>query len=204
MQENAPESEGLLEQAGQGDVRARDQLLALHRDRLRRMVAVHLDRRMAARIDPSDVVQEALADACQQLPRYLRERPLPFYPWLRQLAWNRLVELYRKHVMAQRRSVNREERPALPDESVLELADRLVGNVSSPSKQIIREEMRQRVRQALVALPERDREVLVMRHLEQLPMAEIAAILGSSEGAVKVRHLRALERLHAILAAQEK
>src|SRR5204863_7281815 len=101
--------------------------------------------------------------------------------------------------LAQRRSVLRETPPALPDESVAELADLLVSSQSTPSKQLMREELRARVRQALLELGERDREVLVMRHLEEMAMAEIAAVLGVSEGAVKVRHVRALQRLRAVL-----
>lgn len=198
MDPTSTELEQLLEQAARGDLHAREQLLALHRDRLRLMVSVHLDRRVAARLDPSDVIQEALVDASQQLSGYLRDRPLPFYPWLRQIAWNRLIELYRKHVIAQKRSVTREESPALPDQSVVALAERLVSS-STPSKEMIRDELCKRVRQALLDLAEHDREVLVMRHLEQMPMAEIAAILGVSEGAVKVRHLRALRRLRESL-----
>lgn len=199
-----PNPDDLLEQASQGDAQAREQLLVLHRERLRRMIAIRIDRRMAARVDPSDVVQDALAEAHRQLTDYLRERPLPFYPWLRQLAWNRLVELHRKHVLAQCRSVTREERLVLPEESVLVLVDRLVASGSSPSQRVVREEMRQRVQQALANLSERDREVLILRHLEQLPMAEIAAILGISEGAVKVRHLRALSRLQVRLAEPDE
>src|ERR1700757_2715447 len=92
------------------------ELLDRHRDRLRRMVAVRLDPRLAAGVDPSDVVQEALAKADAKLDRYLRERPLPFYPWLRQLAQERLIDLHRRHVQARRRSVTREEAAAgLPD-----------------------------------------------------------------------------------------
>ena len=82
-----PDTDQLLDRAAQGDDRARQQLLARHRRQLRRMVATHLDRRLAARVDASDVVQEALADAARKLDGYLRERPLPFYPWLRRLAW---------------------------------------------------------------------------------------------------------------------
>jgi RNA polymerase sigma-70 factor (ECF subfamily) len=201
--DTTPPEDDLLVRARAGDARACEQLLTVHRDRLRRMVAVRLDRRMAARVDPSDVVQEALADACGLLPGYLKEQPLPFYPWLRQLAWNRLVELYRKHVLAQRRSVTREETPRLPEESVLELAERLVAAGSTPSRRLARDELRARVRQALLELSERDREVLVLRYLEQLPVAEIAAVLGISEGAVKVRNVRALQRLRAVLGAGE-
>jgi RNA polymerase sigma-70 factor (ECF subfamily) len=98
----------LLRAAANGDEAAVPRLLARHRGRLRQMVAVYLDHRLAARVDPSDVVQEALADASQGFTDYLRERPLPFYPWLRQFAWQRLLQLHRHHIRARRRSVERE------------------------------------------------------------------------------------------------
>src|SRR3954465_3996851 len=104
MVPDVTDTDELLRTAELGDESARAELLARHRDRLRRMVAVRIDRRLAARVDPSDVVQEALADAATGLSAYLRARPLPFYPWLRQVAWLRLVQLYRHHVVAQRRS----------------------------------------------------------------------------------------------------
>src|SRR5262249_29388379 len=130
-----------------------------------------------------------------------RQRPVPFYPWLRQLAWERLIELHRRHLHAQRRSVKREEplAPHLSDESALQLADRVLARQSSPSDRAIRSEVRARIRTALDKLSERDREVLALRHLEQLSTRETAAVLGISEGAVKVRHLRALERLRVLL-----
>ena len=197
-----PQIDALIEQARQGDPLARHRLLERCRARLRRMVAVRLDRRLAARVDASDVVQEALADASQRLDDYLLSCPLPFFAWLRQLAWDRLVELHRRHLHAERRSVTREEGAAmgLSDESALHLAERLVGSGTSPSGRLMREELRDRVRSALARLSERDREVLVMRHLEQLSTEEVAAVLGISEGAVKVRLLRALERLRGRLA----
>ena len=120
MAEHDAETEALLASAEDGDGAARELLLGRHRDRLRHMVAVRMDRRLSARLDPSDVVQEALVDAHLELPRYLSERPLPFYPWLRQLAGERLAELHRRHVQAARRSVRREEPGVLPlpDESL--------------------------------------------------------------------------------------
>src|SRR5262249_50534397 len=155
------------------------------------------------RLDPSDIIQDVLIKAHRQLAGYLRERPLPFYAWLRQIASQRLIDIYRRHFRAQRRSVLREEPPALPDDSVAELADLLISSQSTPSKQLLREELRARVRTALLELRERDREILVMRHLEEMAMSEIAAVLGVSEGAVKVRHLRALKRLHGALRGDE-
>jgi RNA polymerase sigma-70 factor (ECF subfamily) len=197
-----PQIDALIEQARQGDAAARQRLLERCRPRLRRMVAVRLDRRLAARVDASDVVQEALADASRRLDDYLLSPPLPFFAWLRQLAWDRLVELHRRHLHAERRSVTREEGPAMDwsDESALHLAQRLIGSGTSPSERLMREELRDRVRSAMARLSERDREVLVMRHLEQLSTEEVAAVLGISEGAVKVRLLRALERLRGRLA----
>jgi RNA polymerase sigma-70 factor (ECF subfamily) len=201
-----PDTEELLRQAENGDPGARDGLLARHRDRLRKMIAWRLDRRLAARVDPSDVVQEVLLEANGKMDRYLRERPLPFFPWLRALAGEHLAALHRRHVRAQGRSVLREEPGLLnlPDESAAELGARLVTSSTSPTQRVLRQEQRERVRQALGQLSERDREVLVLRNLEQLSVADTAEVLRISAGAVKLRHLRALERLRALLAEREK
>src|SRR5262245_34469723 len=119
MPTSQPDTDELLNRAAHGDRRARDELLGRHRQRLRNMVAIRLDRRLLARIDPSDVVQEAIMDAERLLSDYFVERPLPFYPWLRRLAWKRLMKLYQDHLDAQKRSAKREAHaiPALPDES---------------------------------------------------------------------------------------
>jgi RNA polymerase sigma-70 factor (ECF subfamily) len=201
-----PDTEELVRQAGNGDAGARNGLLARHRDRLRTMIAWRLDRRLAARVDPSDVAQEVLLEASAKMDRYLRERPLPFFAWLRSLAGERLALLHRRHVRACGRSVLREEPGllGLPDESAAELADRLVTSSTSPSRWALRQEQRQRVRHALGRLPEPDREVLVLRNLEQLSVADTAEVLGISAGAVKLRHLRALVRLRALLGEEEK
>jgi RNA polymerase sigma-70 factor, ECF subfamily len=194
------DTERLLGRAADGDSAARDQLLERFRRRLRRMVAVRFDPRLAARVDPSDVVQETLAEAAAQLSRYLQERPLPFYPWLRQMAQRRLIDLNRRHVQARRRTVTREEAVGgLPDQSALALAERLFGRTSSPSARLHRQERRDRVRAAFASLPEADREVLILRILEGLPTRETAAVLAMSEVAVRSRQVRALERLKARL-----
>jgi RNA polymerase sigma-70 factor (ECF subfamily) len=195
------ETEALIRQAADGDCVARQQLIALHRERLRRMVAVRMDGRLASRIDASDVVQEALAEADRQLDAYFQERPLPFYPWLRQFAWQRLRHVHRHHIDARRRSVAREvpwELP-LPDRSANDLARRMTAHGTSPSRRLIRDEECERVRAALSRLDPRDREVLVLRYLEGLSTEETAAVLGIRAGAVKMRHVRALERLRGLL-----
>src|SRR5436853_2187221 len=128
MTQPQPDTEELLRRAGDGDRDARGAVLDRHRRRLRRMVALRMDPRLAARVDASDVVQETLAEADRRMSDYLRERPLPFYPWLRRLALDRLAWQHRFHVRAARRSVTREELAPLrlPDGSALELANRLL------------------------------------------------------------------------------
>jgi RNA polymerase sigma-70 factor, ECF subfamily len=191
----------LVQRASHGDEEARHRLLGLHRARLRHMVALRMDHRLAARVDPSDIVQEALIDAAGRLDEYLSRPPLPFYPWLRQFAWERLVDVHRRHLHAGRRSVSREERAPmlLSGQSAACLADCLLDTGTSPSCGVIREELRRRVQDALAEMPPRDREVLVMRYLERLSIAEIAASLGIGEGAVKSRQMRALLRLRALM-----
>jgi RNA polymerase sigma-70 factor (ECF subfamily) len=190
-----PETEVLLARARQGDQSAVEGLLAGHRGRLRQMVAVRMDPQLSARVDPSDVVQEALVAASQRLSEYLRNPPLPFYPWLRQIAWDRLVDLHRRHIRAGSRTVTREEPLGMSDTSAMQLADRLLTGSTSLLKRLLRKELLARVQLALAELAPDDREILVLRHLEQSTTAECAAILGISETAAKQRHLRAVRRL---------
>jgi RNA polymerase sigma-70 factor (ECF subfamily) len=196
-----PDTEHLLRRVAQGDDAARGPLLERHRQRLRHMIALRLDRRLQARLDPSDVLQETLAEADQKLSEYARQRPLPFYPWLRCLAWECLQRLHRQHIRAGKRSVCREEPQGLtlPDESAQELADQLAARGSAPSARLRHDERRRRVHEALERLREGDREVLVLRYLERLSTREIAAVLGLSEAGVKTRQLRALQRLRDLL-----
>jgi RNA polymerase sigma-70 factor (ECF subfamily) len=192
----------LIDRAFRGDGAARQELLERHRDHLRRMVASRLDRRLARRLDASDVVQETLADAARRMDDYLRDRPLPFFGWLRQIAGERVIDAHRRHIGSQRRSVNREGRvEGLPDPSAAELALRLVASDTSPSNRLSRRERCDQVMTALNSLTRGDREILVMRYLEQLDAAAIAEVLGISEGAVKARVLRALIRLRDLMGA---
>jgi len=197
------ETAELIGRAKAGDQAAWSCLVSSFRPRLRRMVGIRMDRLLAARVDPSDVVQETLAEAARKLPQYQAERQLPFYPWLRELAWEQLVRLHRRHVQAQRRSVLRERAlsPGLSQESELELAEQIAANSLSPSGQLVRQEVRQRVQAALQKLSSQDREILVMRHLEQLDVKEIAAILRISPKAVMMRRLRAFEHLRRLLGS---
>jgi RNA polymerase sigma-70 factor (ECF subfamily) len=194
---NGPDTDQLIRSAREGDEIARNELLGRYRARLQRMVVMRIDPRMRARMDPSDVVQEAMQDACRRLPDYLDHPHRPFYGWLRQITWDRLVDVHRRHIDAKKRTLRREQpwTPKLSDESVCELATSLVASSVSPSRRMMQAEMHARVRDALRKLEAADREILVLRHLEQLEVHEIADVLGISETNVTTRHLRALQRL---------
>jgi RNA polymerase sigma-70 factor (ECF subfamily) len=198
------ETDALLDRC-LSDPQVRDHLFQRHRDRLRRMVMVHLDRRLSGRLDASDVVQETLAEATIQLPEYLKQRPIPFYPWLRGIAWRRLIAEHRRHIKSRNRSVEGEEPlvAALPDNSVADLARQLVGKGATPSADAVRRESIRHVRSAIEQLSPGDRELIVMRHVEQLSVRDVAAVLGISEAAVKTRHFRVVQRLHRLLTKQE-
>jgi RNA polymerase sigma-70 factor (ECF subfamily) len=198
------ESELLLRRAGDGDQSARAELLDRYRGQLRRMIALRLDKRVAARVDASDIVQDTMKDAHQRLPEYFADPQLSFYPWLRRIAGDRLADVYRTHLSAEKRSVLREHpwTPDLNDESVAELALSIVGSSIDPCRRAIHGEMQARAKVALLQLEPHDREILMLRYLEQLGVEEIAVILGISHTAVTSRHLRALQRLRLILKDQ--
>jgi RNA polymerase sigma-70 factor (subfamily 1) len=184
-----------------GDRAAIDELLAQFRPQLRQMVAVRMDSRLKARFDPSDVVQSVLAEAAQKMIAF-QKPPEQFFPWLRQLAWDELSRLHRDHIRTKKRSVSREEddwRRRAADESMLQLADRLAAQQVGPGSRLVHKELRTRVRAALAELAPPDREVLVLRFLEQLGISDTAAALGISEAAVKSRQFRAIERLGKLL-----
>jgi RNA polymerase sigma-70 factor (ECF subfamily) len=167
------------------------------------MVALRLDPRVAARVDASDVVQEALIDAARKLVDYERDRPLPFYPWLHRLTSERLAAVHQKH-RAGARNVGREQDAfAWPDDSARLLANCLVAGDTTPGHALVREEQHQRVRVALEQLSPHDREILVMHYLEDLTLAEIAAILGIGESAARMRHLRAIQNMRSLVKAND-
>jgi len=194
----------LMERAAAGDGGGWKQLLARYHDRLRRMVSLRLDPRLCGRFDPSDVLQEAYLEAHTGLAEYLRDPPLPFFLWLRQLAGHRLGRLHRDHLGRKCRDATREVslfRPGVPGASSAALAERLLGREARPSEAAARLERKLRLEQALNSMDPTDREVLVLRHFEQLTRAEAARELGITEAAAAKRYLRALERLKAELDA---
>ena len=168
------------------------------------MVKCRMDSRLVQRFDPSDVVQETLLAASLKLPEYLREQPVAFYPWLRRIAWERMVDLQRQHLGAQRRSVAREEpQPGeFSDNSLDELAKSLAPEAAGPLTVLVREERLAHMREALSRLDEQQREVLVLRYLEGLRLPEVAEVMGTTIASTKMRHMRAIRRLREILKSQ--
>ena len=159
-----------------------------------------MDPRLAARVDPSDIVQETLLLAARRPKNTSRRRLCRFYAWLRQIGREQLIQLHREHVVAKKRSVRREARdwPALPDQSAIRLIGRLVGTDAGPSSRRVEKRVARAGPQALDQLSEVI-EILVLRHLEQLTTKEVAEVLQLSESAVKLRHFRAVRRIRELL-----
>ncbi len=204
MEKNQADSTDLIARARRGDKGALNSLFDRHRDRLRRMVEVRLDTRLQARLDASDVVQEAYVDVAGRLDEYLRDPKLPLFLWLRLIVGERLMKLHRHHLGTQMRDAGREVslyRGALPAASSAALAAQLLGRHTSPTQAILRAERILRLQEALNTLDPMDREILSLRHFEELTAAETARVLSIEESAAAKRYFRALKRLKEILAA---
>ena len=206
MSDNSPETQRLLERARQGETSAVELLLDQHRAALRRMVDLRLDPALARRVDASDIVQEVMFEASRRLADYLKKPAMPFHLWLRQLAKDHVIDAHRRHRLAKRRSVDREQsaRPALPGDSSLDLAAQFLDQELTPASAAIRQEMQRRLETALAGMDEDDREMILMRHFEQMANQEVAAMLNLTEAAASMRYLRALRRLRKFLTENDK
>ncbi|HEV3080179.1 MAG TPA: sigma-70 family RNA polymerase sigma factor [Gemmataceae bacterium] len=198
---NSSETERLLQGVAAGNREIWGDLLARHRERLRLMVSLRLNPRLKGRIDPSDVVQEAFLTASVQLDDYLKKRSLPFFLWLRAITGQKLIAMHRHHLGKKMRDAGREVplyAGALPGTSSAALAAQLLGHELRPSQAAMRAELEGRVREVLDSMESLDREVLVLRHFEQLSNAETAQVLGLQENTASKRYIRALRRLKAL------
>jgi RNA polymerase sigma-70 factor (ECF subfamily) len=192
----------LLERAKSGDAGAVGELFTRHRDRLRRMVEMRIDHRLQARIDPSDVIQDAFADVVAQLADYLSDPKLPLFLWLRLVVGSRLMKAHRRHLGTHMRDATREislYRGALPAASSAAIAAQLLGQHTSPTQAAVRAERSLRLQNAINALDPIDREVLSLRHFEELTHSEAARVLDIEESAAAKRYVRAMKRLKDIL-----
>jgi RNA polymerase sigma-70 factor (ECF subfamily) len=196
------ESQLLLNRAGTGDPAAMNEIFARHRDRLRRMVEMRLDRRLQGRIDASDVIQEAHMEVATRLADYLKDPKLPLFLWLRLVVGERMTKLHRTHLGAQKRDAALEVsifREALPAASSAALAAQLLGKHTSPTQAAVRAERLLRLQEAINALDPIDREILSLRHFEELSRSEAALALEIEEAAAAKRYVRALKRLKDLL-----
>ena len=202
MWPNSPETQELLDRAKQGEAGAVERLLETHRDPLRRMIGLRLDPALAGRVDASDIVQDVMLEVSQRLADYLRNPQMPFHLWVRHIAKDHMIDAHRRHRQAQRRSLDREQ-PIVPgvlaDHSSLELAGQLLDQELTPASEAIRRELQRKLDGAIAELDEDDREIILLRHREQLSNQQVAEGLGLSEAAASMRYLRAIRRLKAAL-----
>ncbi len=196
----------LVESLRGGDEHALSQLFSLYQDRLLRLIDFRLDRSLHSRVDPVDVLQDAYIDASQRVPHFLSRESSSISVWLRLIVLQRLQLVVRHHLLTDKRDVRKEASfgrvsEGQPLGNIVEL---LADSITSPSAVVARTEAVGMVEQMLEAMSSTDREVLVLRHFEQVPNDEVAEILGISVKAASNRYVRALERLKDLIQAIEK
>ncbi len=191
----------LLVRLRAGDEKALGELYSLHRDRLKQMLEFRMDRRLRGRADASDILQEVYIDAHQRMRHYLKKPKMSFYIWLRQLTTQRLIDIHRHHLLAEKRdakqdiSIHRQ----LAAGTSASMAALLVARLASPSQMAMRIELVEQIEDALETMDPIDREVLALRHFEELRNGEVAEVLGLKPAAASNRYVRALSRLRDVL-----
>ena len=197
------QTQELINDAKAGDAGAAGELLDRHREALRRMIDLRLDRRIRQRVDASDIVQEVMIEANRRLQLYLEDPAMPFHLWLRQMAQDRIIDAHRRHRGSGKRSVDREQAnmaPANLDHSTMELAAQLCDPEMTPAARATMAELHRRFEAALETMDDHDREIVLMRHFEQLSNQDVANALGLSEPAASMRYLRAIRKLRKLLS----
>jgi RNA polymerase sigma-70 factor (ECF subfamily) len=202
MSSSVETEERLLQLLNEGDESALGELFGLHRKRLWRMVNFRLDPRLSGRVDADDVLQEAYLDAAKRIRHFLDNSSMSFFVWLRQIVLQTMIDVRRHHLGAQMRDANREvslHRARSPDATSISMAAQLLGHLTSPSQAAMRAEMATRLEQALESMEPTDREVLALRHFEELTNSEVAEVLDIKQKAASIRYVRAIARLKDIL-----
>ena len=193
----------MLERLKGGDRQALAELFSIHRERLWRTVHFRLDRRLQGRVDPDDVLQEAYLSAADRMEHLVGDSPRSLYVWLRLILGQTLIDVYRRHLGAKMRDAGREvsiQRGPSPQATSTSMAIQLAGNLTSPSQAAMRDEMSRRLEQVLEKMDTVDREVLALRHFEELSNSEVAEVLGIQQKAASIRYIRAVRRLKAVLS----
>lgn len=199
---NANQTQQLIDAARAGDAEAVNRLLENHRQPVRRLVQMRLDRKVQQRVDVSDVVQDVMIEASGRLEKYLDDPVMTFHLWLRQITWDRIIDTYRRHRVSAKRNMDREQpmlAPAGADHSTMELVGQLCDPGLTPAAAATQREIAAKVEAVIERLGEQDREIIIMRHYEHLTNQEIAEVLSLNPPAASMRYLRALRRLRELL-----
>ena len=192
----------LLRKVKGGDQQALAELFSLHRDRLWQVINFRLDARLRGRVDADDILQEAYLDAAQRIQHYLDDSPHTFFVWLRLIANQTLIDVHRRHLGAQMRDASRDMsiHAHYAQATSMSIASQLLGNLASPSQVAMRGEVSKQLDEAIASMEPIDREVLALRHFEELTNSEVAEVLDIQQKAASIRYRRALKRLKEILA----
>lgn len=201
---NSDQTDELLIAAKQGDIQAVNRLLERHRGPVRRLIELRLDRKVQRRVDVSDVVQDVMVEASGRLQKYLQDPAMAFHLWLRQIAWDRIIDTYRRHRVSAKRSMDREQSMSVPsdDQSTMDLAAQLSDPALTPATAATQRELTRNVEAAIQLLNDQDREIILMRHYEHLSNLEIAEVLKLNPPAASMRYLRAVRRLRQLLEGE--
>lgn len=186
-----------------GDLEALAEIFSINRARLLRIVRFRMDRRLASRFGPEDVLQEAYIEAAKRVKHFQEKFIGSAFLWMRMMVNQTLVDMHRRHLGAQKRSAGKELNAlgmGYAVETSLSLSLSVLGSVSSHSKAVATMQLVQKVKDAIEEMDEMDREVLALRHFEELTNKEVAEALGIEQKAASIRHLRALKRLKDMLS----
>lgn len=198
MSSNIEQTE-LLARVSDGDQQALARLFTVHHERLRRMVMFRIDRRLQGRLDAEDILQEAYVDAAQRIDHFDAATG-SFFVWLRMVTTQTLATVHRKHFGAQIRDAAREvSLHGTPMATSIAIADRFLGQLTSPSQAALKKELSAQLETALAEMNPIDQDVLAMRHFEDLSNSEIAEVLQIDQNAASIRYVRAIERLKTVL-----
>jgi RNA polymerase sigma-70 factor, ECF subfamily len=200
--ESGQDDDALLLRIEGGDEGALTELFTRHRERLRRMIRLRLDRRLQGRIDSSDILQETYLEVARRAREYLTQPTMSPFLWLRFLTGQTLQALHRHHLKVQMRDASQEvslRHRATPQANSASLAEMLLGRLTSPTRAARRAEMQLRLQEIINGMEPLDREILALRHFEELNNGEVAQVLGLSKTAASNRYIRALERLKELL-----
>jgi RNA polymerase sigma-70 factor (ECF subfamily) len=192
----------LVNRVVSGDREALAELFLFYRPRLWRIVHFRLHPRLQGRVDADDVLQDAWLKAESRIKYFLSDASRSCFIWFRMIVTQALIELHRRHLGADKRSANRERsiNAKWDSESTSTcLSFHLLANLSSPSSAVMKAEQSRQLDTALQSLSELDREILALRHFEELTNHESALVLGLTEQAASARYVRALQRLKRVM-----